>query len=400
MKRFTYILPFFFIISELFSGNRILIDLKEKIISLQDNRITWNQTNNDSALKYVSEGLIKSDSGEFVSAIAYFTKAIQFDPALPSAYLSRAYAKYRMMDYKGALSDYALAEKLKLSWEESYELHYYKGITLVALRNLREAMSDFNYAIRLKPDQADAYYNRSILKGRIGDYPGEVEDINKVISLKPDDDNAYNSRGIAKSMMGDWNGAVMDYAKSIEINKENSNAYFNRSIILYEMSKYLEALNDLNRVITLNPDAEAYNRRANVKCRLKDYKGAFEDYNMAISIDTNNYVALLNRGYLKSELKDYKSAIEDFNKALKIKPDYALAYYNRGQAKGKLGDLQGEIDDYSMAIEYKPDYENAYIERGMAKYETGDRAGGCLDLNQAVKLGSDQAYNRLKEYCK
>jgi hypothetical protein len=36
----------------------------------------------------------------------------------------------------------------------------------------------------------------------------------------------------------------------------------------------------------------------------------------------------------------------------------------------------------------------------MAKYETGDKSGGCNDLNQAVKLGSDEAYNSLLEYCK
>jgi tetratricopeptide (TPR) repeat protein len=201
-------------------------------------------------------------------------------------------------------------------------------------------------------------------------------------------------------MMGDWNGAVTDYAKSISLDKASPNPYFNRGIILYEMGKYLESLNDFNQVITLSPDAESFNRRANVKCRLKDFKGAFEDYNSAIESDTNNYVSYLNRGSLKFELKDYKSAIEDYNKVLTIKPDYALAYYNRGQAKGMLGDLAGEIEDYTMAIEFKPDYENAYIERGLAKYEKGDRSGGCNDLNQAVKLGSDQAYNQLKVYCK
>jgi tetratricopeptide (TPR) repeat protein len=402
MKKLTSILLFLFSVSDIFSGNHnnALDGFRIEGVFNFKYKDYGDRSNTDSARNFVSKGLIQNDSGEYVKAIFYFTKAIEYDPTLPAAYLSRAFAKYQLMDYKGALNDYAKVRKLKLTWEESYELYYYQGITLLALKNLQEAMADFNYAIRLRPDQADAYYNRSIIKGRIGDYQGEVEDINKVLTLRPEDDNAYNSRGIAKSMLGDWNGAIVDYTKSIALNKTNANAYYNRAIILFESKKYLDALNDFNKSISLAPDAESYNRRANVKCRLKDFKGAFDDYSEAIKSDTNNYVALINRGYLKFDLKDYKSAIEDYDHALKIKPDYALAYYNRGQAKGKLGDLEGEINDYTKAIEYQPDYESAYTERGIAKYEIGDRAGGCQDLNQAVKLGSDQAYNQLKEYCK
>lgn len=401
MKKLFYT---FFILfsSEVFSlGLNRIISYDQPDNSLSKPQFSFTDaTNNDSAQAYFSKGLQQAESGDYVTAVFYFSKAIEFNPSLATAYINRGNAKYHLIDYKGALTDYAKAQKLKLTWEESYELYYYKGLTLVALKNLREAMADFNYAIRLNPEQPDAYYNRSILKGYLGDYQGELEDLNKAILLKPEDDNAYNSRGITKSMMGNWNGAVQDFAKCIELNNMNSDAYFNRAIILYEMAKYLEALSDFNKAIELKPDAESFNRRANVKCRIKDYKGAFEDYNTAINSDTSNYVAFLNRGYLKFDLKDYQSAMKDYDKALKIKPDYALAYYNRAQAKGKLGDLKGEIEDYTKAIEYKPDYPNAYIERGMAKYEIGDRSGGCFDLNQAVKLGSDQAYNHLREFCK
>src|SRR6185295_12402674 len=103
----------------------------------------------------------------------------------------------------------------------------------------------------------------------------------------PTDSNAYNSRGIVNSMMGNYPAALADYTHAIELDKTNANAYFNRGIIYYGENNYLMALNDFTSVIQVKPDAEAYNRRANVKCRLKNFHGAFEDYSAALKIDAN-----------------------------------------------------------------------------------------------------------------
>jgi tetratricopeptide (TPR) repeat protein len=355
---------------------------------------------NDSALAQFKYGTSKMEAGAYGEAIMHFNKALEFEPAYPAALISRGNAKKQLLDYKSAVDDYNTVLKYKLNWEESYEVHFNKGLALAALENLRGAMADFNYTLKLNPEHADAYYNRSIIRGRFGDYPGELADINKAISLKPNDPEAHNSRGIARSMLGDYDGAIEDFTTAITLNDTNSSAYFNRALVLYEMKKYHASENDFSKALELKKDAETYNRRANAKCRLGDNKGAFADYEMALKTDTAYYIAYLNRGMLHMDLKDYKAAVGDFTAALKIKPDYSIAYYNRGLAKGKLNDFKGEIEDYSFAIEYKPDYENAYTDRGLARYVSGDKAGGCKDLNYAVRLGSDRAYNSLIEYCK
>jgi tetratricopeptide (TPR) repeat protein len=146
MKSVVSILLVLFSFLNFFSGHSRSVEKYLSYDACPDN------TEKDSALAEVQKGLIQVDSGEYVKAIFHFSKAIEYDPTLASAYLNRALIKYKMMDYKGALNDYAKAQKLKLTWEESYELHYYKGITLVALKDLRNAMNDLNYAIRLRPD--------------------------------------------------------------------------------------------------------------------------------------------------------------------------------------------------------------------------------------------------------
>jgi tetratricopeptide (TPR) repeat protein len=356
--------------------------------------------NKDSAMSLYSTGVLKSNSHDYPQAIFYFTKALELDSTLVAAYLERAHAKNKLMDYKNALKDYDHALRFTLTWEESYEAYFNKGLTQALLKNMQGAMSNFNSAIKLNPEYADAYYNRSLIKGKIGDYNGELEDINKAIALNPSDSHAFNSRGIVRSMMGNYREALQDFNQAILLDKNNSNAYYNRGIVYYEQNEYLAALNDFNSVIQIQPDADAFNRRANVKLRLNNIRGAFEDYSAAMATEPNYYMAYLNRGQLKFNLKDYKSAIEDFTNAIAIKPDLSLAYYNRGLAKKELKDYEGEIADYTKAIEYKPDFDDAYYKRGLAKYYIDDKRGACDDLNTAVKQGSNPAYDYLIEHCK
>jgi tetratricopeptide (TPR) repeat protein len=59
----------------------------------------------------------------------------------------------------------------------------------------QSAVDDFNEAIRLKPDYADAYNNRGGAYFKLRRYQLAVKDFNEAIRLKPDYADAYNNRG-------------------------------------------------------------------------------------------------------------------------------------------------------------------------------------------------------------
>jgi tetratricopeptide (TPR) repeat protein len=83
-------------------------------------------------------------------------------------------------------------------------------------------IQDYNKAIELNPDFADAYNNRGIAKYDLGDYRGAIQDYNKAIELNPDFADAYYNRGIAKYDLGDKNGSCLDWSKAGELGDETA----------------------------------------------------------------------------------------------------------------------------------------------------------------------------------
>ena len=216
----------------------------------------------------------------------------------------------------------------------SAETYFTWGNTKYGLGDYKGAITDYDTAIRLNPDDADAYNNRGAAKGDLGQHFAAIADYDTAIRLNPDLAYAYNNRGIAKGNLGQYFAAIADYDIAIRLNPDLAGAYFNRGLTKSELGQHHAAIADFDTAIRLNPDhVEAYN----------------------------------NRGIAKGKLGQHFAAIADYDIAIRLKPDDATAYNSRGAAKGKLGQHSAAITDFDIAIRLKPDDANAYLNRGVAK---------------------------------
>ena len=66
---------------------------------------------------------------------------------------------------------------------------------------IREAVSAYDMVLRLKPDFAEAYYNRGTAKTFIAEYEAAIADFDEAIRLKPEFVEAYYNRGLTKSTL-------------------------------------------------------------------------------------------------------------------------------------------------------------------------------------------------------
>ena len=78
------------------------------------------------------------------------------------------------------------------------------------------------------------------------EYVAAIKDYDKAIQLEPDHAEAYNNRGgVAKAELGQDSAAISDYNKAIQLRKpDHAEAYFNRGNAKLDLEQYTAAIKD------------------------------------------------------------------------------------------------------------------------------------------------------------
>ena len=118
------------------------------------------------------------------------------------------------------------------------------------------SISDYNKAIELAPDNADAYYKRGNDYDEMGEYSKAIADYNKAIELRPNHLSAYYNRGCAYGEIGGYGKAIADYNKAIELRPNHVLAYYNRGLAYRKEGEVPRAVSDLEKFIGLSTDPE------------------------------------------------------------------------------------------------------------------------------------------------
>ena len=296
------------------------------------------QLKSDDVDAYVVRGAAKGALAQYAAAIADYDAAIQLKSDDAYAYYFRGLVKGTLQQFNAAIVDYDAAIQLKPDYAEVY---FHRGKTKAGLGQHTAAIADYDIAIQLKPDYAEAYYERGNAKpltkfgkGNLGQqnnaantqalrnlsltfpdpeqYATAIADYDNAIRLKPDYAEAYYARGNMKF-------------KALRTTERDP-------------EQYLAVIADFDNVIRLKPDdVIAYYDRGNAKMKLRQYTAAIADFDNVIRLKPDDATAYHVRGNAKVELGQYAAAIADYDTAIRLKPDYTEVYDDRGHAKDLIG---------------------------------------------------------------
>ena len=120
---------------------------------------------------------------------------------------------------------------------------------------------------------ADEFFNNGLKKYNKKDLQGAIADYNEAIRLNLNYANAYMGRGLAKSELGDKQEAIADYNEAIHLNPNHTGAHFNRGLIKKQRGEKQEALADFRKAAELyqkQGDTEWYNKSRD---RMRELRG-------------------------------------------------------------------------------------------------------------------------------
>jgi serine/threonine-protein kinase len=286
------------------------------------------------------------------------------------------------------------------------------------------AEKDYTTALRLDPQNADAWLWRGAVHASHGSYhlsdgvdpthefDDAFKDLSRSIQLRPERPDAWLWRGAVQADQG------------LHLAGAGKNP-----IELYDASErdYTEAL----RLEPRRPEAliwRAVTRANRASYRLlhredptSDLDKAEDDCNQALALDAKNVEALTRRSgvridrasFLSDQGKNPRAALgdaeRDTTEALKLDPRFADAYSNRGDARAHRGlwlmaheqdpleDLIGAEFDYSQTLQLHPQRSDTWVRRGAVRAHLGlwrmsrnddpldDLNGAVSDFGQAIE---------------
>ena len=97
-----------------------------------------------------------------------------------------------------------------------------KGINSIQSEDYQQAIKDFDKAIELNPNLAEAYNNRGLVYGKLGNLQQAIKDFDKAIELNPKYAEAYCWRGIAYVILYNRNQATNDLRIAARLGNEEA----------------------------------------------------------------------------------------------------------------------------------------------------------------------------------
>jgi tetratricopeptide (TPR) repeat protein len=348
-----------------------------------------------SAILYNNIAIIERDLKQYDKAIEDCSLAIVLNPDYAPAYDNRARVYSLTGKYQLAINDLSNAMYgYKDNAVALSKVFFQRANMKKALKQYKDAINDYSFAIKLMPDNKFAYWSRASVYYNDGDYQLANDDYNKAIAFFKDDkkslSNLYDDRARMEQGQLLYNKAIEDDSLAIVLNPQFAVAYWNKADSHAQNGDFRLSIVDYKKTINFyqasKPQlAQLYVSIANNEYLLNEFQNSIDDCNTALSMDPQSWAPYLYRGraYFKMNNKDL--AMADFKNILakdtsKKSVDYAFALYYTGAPDKAIEVMQnnivGETNPYFLLVYYyntacllslmnKPDEATGYIKKCM-----------------------------------
>lgn len=247
---------------------------------------------------------------------------------------------------------------------EKPEVYLARGKVFDELKEYRNAIANYDFAIYLNPKLWQAYYQRALDRSILGENEQALDDLNQVLNLRPKYAEAYYRRGQVLINMGEYIPAILEFEKVDDSSASlKAKAAQGTGIANYRLKQAAVATKNFEMAANLDPlDADNYVWLGRLKADSRDYNAALALYDKAIAIEPSISVAYLFKGRtLAFFMKKYDEGIAAFTKAIELEPNNADSYLQRAYAYNQKGNGNMAKADFDKAITLNPNLKDQVL---------------------------------------
>ncbi|OQW90919.1 MAG: hypothetical protein BWK78_05910 [Thiotrichaceae bacterium IS1] len=246
-------------------------------------------------------------------------------------YMQKKKGKKRQKDVRKSPAKKGAADYLNL------------GVDDVERGKLEQALVNYNKAIALNPNIAEAYYNRGTLYLMQNQSNQALEDLEQAIRLNPGYAKAYCHRGTLYLGQDQFNRALADFNQAIDLNSKYLECYANRGTLYLKQNQFVLALNDLDKAVEF-ADSKAQKQHLCLLISL--------NYTMAKAFDqARKYVEKAFDGFLDwSQSQHKQTCLDNINLTEELYRRNAELEQTNQQLQKTQDRLQKLVSDYNHTL--------------------------------------------------
>jgi serine/threonine protein kinase/tetratricopeptide (TPR) repeat protein len=330
-------------------------------------------------------------------AKAGLTTCLSQRPGFIWLYLLRGFAYTQLKEFGAAEKDFQKALDLAPSPDALHVLYANRGVLWFQQGKYEEAVADLQNAIKLKPQEYQAYVTLAHVYQKQKEWNKAKEQLDRAVGLEPDLPFLYRlrSRLHLERPDQDLGAALRDCEKAIEVEARAgvsmalAKDHAERGRILHRSQRYQEAVTAYDVALKVDPSyANAHLWRARAQLELQNYREAGHSFDEYLKKGGQPLAEVYRtRGVARAQLSNYPEAIQDYAQALAMEPDDFFTRAARGWAYLAMGAYQLALHDFEQAVRLNPEKGDAYNGRGYARVRLGQYHQAVGDAEAALKRG-------------
>jgi tetratricopeptide (TPR) repeat protein len=292
------------------TGNFSIVDrnalhraLVEKEMDIQTSGMVSDETAASIGKWLGAQSILSASFIDMGDAFRFRIAVIGVETLAREASFSDDVAKDSRLNFMITTED-PLTRKTNDNPQTAYDFRRRGSAFLFDYKNYNAAIADFTSAIKLNPNDVDAWFVRGRAYYYSNDYNSAINDFSEVIRLNPKFGDAYNNRGSCQYALLNDDEAISDFTIALSINPEVSAVYNNRGLIYLERKEYFKAIDDFNKSIELDEhNTSVYYNKAKAYFYLQDIEQCLINLEKAALIVTREDP---NIGIIRAQLKSVR----------------------------------------------------------------------------------------------